>query len=412
MRKNGLSGRAGGVEIEASCELIFSVTAEVHRRPASSRLFPGLVWLASTPFGREMAFLEWYGVFLELQKRASTANPTAPAKNEKRFSGSSHAAIQVAPLPVRLTQPFAPVRRCESSQRGQQADGLALHATERENAAVTSMRACTGDCDGVGLGVALFFFGCPRHSMRNVFRNRAYYWLAGGSSTVAAASSVWLHTSEAVSALFWVRGGPASHERSGEDEFGLGILGSANTICLLGQPSIPIWDGLDIGTWGSDHGEDLMHGGSPQRGLFFPLVPAGRPGTALCDVVPGSSVLAGEEKVPVETRIAGWDDAREREFPFLGNAARGCATTLAWGIAPLFNLFVFPAAAPNCYNRAGAGLKEVAGHNLFPYVGGRRGGAVPVAFRVTVFSGTILVVCYLYALLHVGLDMEIIIGME
>ncbi|KAF8461539.1 hypothetical protein BDZ91DRAFT_765662 [Kalaharituber pfeilii] len=30
-----------------------------------------------------------------------------------------------------------------------------------------------------------------------------------------------------------------------------------------------------------------------------------RPGTALCDVVPGSSVFAGEEKVPVETRIAG-----------------------------------------------------------------------------------------------------------
>ncbi|KAF8449541.1 hypothetical protein BDZ91DRAFT_811426 [Kalaharituber pfeilii] len=83
---------------------------------------------------------------------------------------------------------------------------------------------------------------------------------------------------------------------------------------------------------------------SPTR-IILPLVPAGRPGTALCDVVPGSSVLAGEEKVPVETRIAGWDDARERESPFLGNATRGCATTLAWGIAPLFNLFVFPVHA-------------------------------------------------------------------
>ncbi|KAF8471104.1 hypothetical protein BDZ91DRAFT_760797 [Kalaharituber pfeilii] len=105
------------------------------------------------------------------------------------------------------------------------------------------------------------------------------------------------------------------------------------------------WGGVEFeisGTWGSDHGEDLMHGGSPQRGLFFPLAPAGRPGTALCDVVPGSSVFAGEEKVPVETRIAGWDDARERESPFLGNATRGCATTLGWGIALLFNLFVFP----------------------------------------------------------------------
>ncbi|KAF8461526.1 hypothetical protein BDZ91DRAFT_765649 [Kalaharituber pfeilii] len=144
MRKNGLSGRAGGVEIEASCELIFSeaglfeVVPGGKKRVGAALSWSGsLVWLASTPFRKKMAFLEWYGVFLELQKRASTANPTAPAKNEKA----------------------APVRCWESSQRGQQADGLALHATELENAAVTSMRACTGDCDGVGVGFALFFFG-------------------------------------------------------------------------------------------------------------------------------------------------------------------------------------------------------------------------------------------------------------
>ncbi|KAF8449542.1 hypothetical protein BDZ91DRAFT_768579 [Kalaharituber pfeilii] len=195
-----------------------------------------------------MAFLEWYGVFLELQKisfpepeltvlliASLDRKPDRTRKereavctvrcSEGLLSGHSvfpappHAAIQAAPLPARLTQPFAPVRCWESSQRGQQADGLALHATERENAAVTSMRACTGDCDGVGPGFALFFFGFAAfllemfcllvsggkmsmgHSMRNVFRNRAYYWLLGGSSTVATASSVWLHASEAVSAL-------------------------------------------------------------------------------------------------------------------------------------------------------------------------------------------------------------------
>ncbi|KAF8461525.1 hypothetical protein BDZ91DRAFT_829682 [Kalaharituber pfeilii] len=135
------------------------------------------------------------------------------------------------------------------------------------------------------------------------------------------------------------------------------------------------WGSLISGTWGSDHGEDLMHGGSPQRGLFFPLAPAGRPGTALCDVVPGSSVFAGEEKVPVETRIAGWDDARKGESPFLGNAARGCATTLGWGIAPLFNLFVFrvhaaknlPPPRPLCLHHHIYGIPPPALHFTVPF---------------------------------------------
>ncbi|KAF8465084.1 hypothetical protein BDZ91DRAFT_763822 [Kalaharituber pfeilii] len=380
MRKNGLSGRACGVEIEASCELIFWVTAVVHRRPASSRLFLGLVWLASTPFGRKMAFLEWYRVFLELQKISF---------QEPELTVLLIASLDRKPDRTRKERkaPFALVRRWEISQRGQQADGLALHATELENAAVTSMRACTGDCDGVGLGFALFFFGfavfllelfcllvsgrkmCTGHSMRNVFRNRAYYWLLGGSSTVATASSVWLHALEAMtessSGTVWsndawshpwlphspnsttspphpvpfrssCEGGynrqirvehlhrartpnfrPANRGTTFADfGFGAGPLltrrrAKKNLDWGFLVPPTPsaCWDnppflfGMDYisGTWGSDHGEDLMHGGSPQRGLFFPLAPAGRPGTALCDVVPGSSVLAGEDGMMLES---------------------------------------------------------------------------------------------------------------